>query len=200
MTVVAETNEPGGDATARSARPRHLIVTVYGLYARSDGGWLSGAFIKRGWSVNAGRKTTMLIAAVLIVPTILAPTAPNMWTAVVIVGIAAASHQWWSANIFTLSSDMFPRYAIGSVVGIGGFAGAMGGTAFQYVTGHVLQANGNNYTPIFVVCGLAFVADHRWIMDGGTRRDRRAVRRNLGGGPAWRIAPVDQSCGRDERP
>src|SRR5262249_56543572 len=91
------------------------------------GGWFSGALVKRGWSVNAGRKTTMLIAALLIVPTVLAPSAPNMWTAVVIVGIAAASHQWWSANIFTLASDMFPRRAVGSVVGIGGFFGAVTG-------------------------------------------------------------------------
>jgi ACS family hexuronate transporter-like MFS transporter len=80
-----------------------------------------------------------------------------MWTAVLIVGVAAASHQWWSANIYTLSSDMFPRETIGSVVGIGGFFGAVGGFAFQRITGLVLQANGNNYAPIFVVCGFAYV-------------------------------------------
>jgi ACS family hexuronate transporter-like MFS transporter len=121
------------------------------------GGWLSGAFMKRGWSVNKARKITMLIAALLIVPTAFAPTMTGLWASVLIVGLAAAAHQWWSANIFTLSSDMFPREAVGTVVGIGGFFGAMGGVLFQRVTGLVLQSNGNNYVPIFVVCGSAYV-------------------------------------------
>ena len=132
----------------------YLIADVGSVF----GGWLSGFFIKRGWSVNAGRKVTMLIAALLIVPTIFAPSAPTMWIAVLIVALAAAAHQWWSANIFTLSSDMFPRRAIGSVVGIGGFFGAAGGVLFQRATGWVLQNNGSNYTPVFVVCGLAYVS------------------------------------------
>ncbi|MEO8580299.1 MAG: MFS transporter, partial [Gemmatimonadales bacterium] len=84
--------------------------------------------------------------------------APNMWAAVLIVAVAAAAHQAWSANVYTLASDMFPKYAVGSVVGIGAFAGAMGGVAFQRITGRVLQANGSNYAPIFVWCGLAYVA------------------------------------------
>ena len=132
----------------------YLIADVGSVF----GGWLSGFFIKRGWSVNAGRKVTMLIAALLIVPTIFAPSAPTMWIAVLIVALAAAAHQWWSANIFTLSSDMFPRRAIGSVVGIGGFFGAAGGVLFQRATGWLLQNNGSNYTPVFVVCGLAYVS------------------------------------------
>jgi len=145
-----------GIKLAQVAAP--LIV----IYLMADvgsvfGGWLSGAFIKRGWSVNAGRKTTMLIAALLIVPTMFAPTATNMWLAVFIVGVAAAAHQWWSANIFTIPSDTFPGFAVGSVVGIGGFFGAAGGFLFQRATGWLLQRNGSNYTPIFVVCGLAYV-------------------------------------------
>jgi ACS family hexuronate transporter-like MFS transporter len=131
----------------------YLLADVGSVF----GGWLSGAFIKRGWSVNAARKTTMLIAALLIVPTMTAPSATNMWVAIVIVGVAAAAHQWWSANIFTLPSDMFPRYAVGSVVGIGGFFGAVGGVLFQRGTGWLLQHNGSNYTPIFLVCGFAYV-------------------------------------------
>jgi MFS transporter, ACS family, hexuronate transporter len=132
------------------------------IYLMADGGsvfggWLSGAFIKRGWSVNAARKTTMLVAALIIVPTMFAPSAHNMWVAVVIVGVAAAAHQWWSANMFTMSTDMFPRYAVGSVVGIGGFFGALGGVLFQRATGWILQHNGSNYTSVFVVCGLAYV-------------------------------------------
>jgi len=121
------------------------------------GGWLSGAFIKRGWSLNKARKITMLIAALLIVPTMVAPMMSNLWAAVAIVSLAAAAHQWWSANLFTLTSDMFPRHAVGSVVGVGGFFGALAGVGFQRLTGLILQGNGNNYTPIFVMCGLAYV-------------------------------------------
>lgn len=131
----------------------YLLADVGSVY----GGWLSGAFIRRGWSVNAGRKIAMLIAAVIIIPTMFAPAATNMWVAVTIVGVAAAAHQWWSANIFTLTSDMFPRFAVGSVVGIGGFFGAVGGVLFQRATGWVLQHNGSNYTPVFLACGFAYV-------------------------------------------
>ena len=73
------------------------------------------------------------------------------------VSVAAAAHQWWSANLFTLASDMFPRRAVGSVVGLGGFAGAVGGVLFQRATGAVLQANGSDYRPVFLFCGLAYV-------------------------------------------
>jgi ACS family hexuronate transporter-like MFS transporter len=131
----------------------YLLADVGSVY----GGWLSGAFIRRGRSVNAGRKLAMLIAAVIIIPTMFAPAAANMWVAVTIVGVAAAAHQWWSANIFTLTSDMFPRFAVGSVVGIGGFFGAVGGVLFQRATGWVLQHNGSNYTPVFLACGFAYV-------------------------------------------
>ena len=135
------------------------IIVVYLIADAGSigGGWISSALIKRGWSVNWARKTTMLAMALLIVPTTLASHAPTMWTAVLIVAVAAAAHQAWSANVYTLASDMFPKFAVGSVVGIGAFAGAMGGVLFQRVTGRVLQANGSNYTPIFVVCGLAYV-------------------------------------------
>jgi ACS family hexuronate transporter-like MFS transporter len=121
------------------------------------GGWVSSTLIKRGWSVNRARKTAMLIAALLIVPTMFAPHAKSLWVAVAIVSVAAAAHQWWSANIFTTASDMFPRRAVASVVGIGGFAGAMGGVLFQRATGRILEATNNNYSIIFMVCGLAYV-------------------------------------------
>ncbi len=139
-----------------------LALPLVAIYLLADvgsvgGGWLSGALIKRSWTVNAARKVTMLIAALLIVPTMLAPRVDGLWISVAIVGLAAAAHQWWSANLFTLASDMFPRPALGSVVGVGGFAGAIGGVLFQRITGIVLQNNGNNYAPIFVVCGLAYV-------------------------------------------
>ncbi len=136
------------------------LVVIYFIadFGSVFGGWLSGFLIKRGWSPNAGRKTTMLIAASIIVPTMFAPRVENLWTAVIIVGIAAAAHQWWSANMFTLASDMFPRHAVGTVVGIGGFTGALTGFGFQRLTGWILQSNGSNYTPVFLMCGFAYLS------------------------------------------
>jgi MFS transporter, ACS family, hexuronate transporter len=135
-----------------------IVVYLVADVGSVGGGWLSGALIKRGWTVNRARKTAMLAMALLIVPTALAPLAGSMWTAVLIVSVAAAAHQAWSANVYTLASDMFPRAAVGSVVGIGAFAGAMGGVLFQRATGRILEANGNDYTPIFLICGLAYVS------------------------------------------
>jgi ACS family hexuronate transporter-like MFS transporter len=134
-----------------------IVVYLVADVGSVGGGWLSSALIARGWSVNRARKTTMLVMACLIVPTAFAPLAPNMWAAVLIVAVAAAAHQAWSANVFTLASDMFPRSAVGSVVGIGAFAGAMGGVVFQRVTGRILDANGHDYAPIFAVCGGAYL-------------------------------------------
>ncbi len=135
-----------------------IVVYVVADVGSVGGGWLSSTLIKRGWTVNRARKTAMLAMALLIVPTAFAPLAGSLWAAVAIVSVAAAAHQAWSANVYTLASDMFPRAAVGSVVGIGAFAGGIGGWAFQRVTGRILQANGNDYTPIFVICGLAYVS------------------------------------------
>lgn len=139
-----------------------VAAPLIAIYLLADvgsvgGGWIAGFFMRRGWSLNRARKTTMLIAALAIVPTMFAPAASTLWVTVAVVGLAAAAHQWWSTNLFTLPSDMFPQRAIGTVVGIGGFAGAASGFFFQRATGAVLQANGNNYTPVFLFCGLAYV-------------------------------------------
>ena len=135
------------------------LITVYVIadVGSIGGGWLSSGLLKRGWSVNRARKTAMLLMALAIVPTALAPHAGSMWTAVLIVSLAAAAHQGWSANVYTLASDMFPPSAVASVSGIGGFAGAMGGVLFQWLTGRILDATGGNYASIFVVCGFAYV-------------------------------------------
>jgi ACS family hexuronate transporter-like MFS transporter len=137
--------------------PPLIVVYLVADVGSVGGGWLSSALIKRGWTVNRARKTAMLAMALLIVPTALTPLASGLWTAVLLVAVAAAAHQAWSANVYTLASDMFPRMAVGSVVGIGAFAGAMGGFLFQLATGRILDANGKNYTPIFAICGLAYV-------------------------------------------
>ena len=120
------------------------------------GGWIAGRFIKRGWSVNRARKGAMLICACAVVPIVFASHAASLWTAVVLVGLATAGHQGWSANVFTLTSDMFPRHAVGSVVGLGGLAGAVGGMLIATFTGFLLQTTGS-YVPVFIMAGSAYL-------------------------------------------
>ena len=120
------------------------------------GGWLAGRLIRRGWSVNRARKTAMATCAIAVVPIVLAAKADNLWLAVALIGLATAAHQGWSANVFTLASDMFPRRAVASVVGIGGFAGAVGGMLIANFTGFLLQATGS-YAPVFVMAGSAYL-------------------------------------------
>ena len=103
------------------------------------------------------RKMAMLICALLVVPILYAPFTTNMWVVVGLVGLAAAAHQGWSANLFTLPSDIFPKAAVGSVVGIGGMVGSMGGVLFQLLTGYIVKAT-NSYIPLFIIAGLAYVA------------------------------------------
>jgi ACS family hexuronate transporter-like MFS transporter len=122
------------------------------------GGWLSSTFIKRGWSINRSRKTAMLICALMVTPIIFAANVKNLWVAVALIGIAAAAHQGWSCNLFTTTSDMFPRQAVGSVVGIGGMAGALGGATMAVATGYILQSTGQNYSIIFTIAGTLYLA------------------------------------------
>jgi ACS family hexuronate transporter-like MFS transporter len=144
-----------------------LTLTALGppliaIYLMADvgsigGGWLAARFIKRGWSVNRARKGAMLICALAVTPIVFAAHASSLWVAVVLVGLATAGHQGWSANVFTLTSDMFPRHAVGSVVGIGGFAGAVGGMLISTFTGFLLQTTGS-YVPVFIMAGSAYLA------------------------------------------
>jgi MFS transporter, ACS family, hexuronate transporter len=134
------------------------LITVYLIadVGSVAGGWISSAMIKRGVTINRARKTAMLICALAVVPVVFAAKASNVWVAVLLVGLAAAAHQGWSANIFTTSSDMFPRKAVGSVVGIGGMAGAVGGMLISKVVGYILQSTGS-YVPIFIIAGSAYL-------------------------------------------
>ena len=120
------------------------------------GGWLSSALMKRGWSVNAGRKTAMLICALAVVPMMFAAGATSIYTAVALVSLAAAAHQGWSANLFTMASDMFPRKAVGSVVGLGGMAGAVGGMLIAKLTGYILESTGS-YMPVFLIAAFTYL-------------------------------------------
>ena len=120
------------------------------------GGWLSSSLIKRGWTINAGRKLAMLICALAVVPIVFAAQTSNLWVAVALIGVAAAAHQGWSCNLFTTTSDMFPRRAVGSVVGIGGMAGAVGGMMIARLVGEILERTGS-YVPIFIIAASAYL-------------------------------------------
>ncbi len=130
------------------------------VYAVSDigsiaGGWLSSKLIRIGVSVNRARKMTMFLASLLVLPVMFAMYADNLWLAVAIVGAATAGHQAFSANLYTFPSDVFPKRAVASVVGIGGTAGAIGGMLMAKYAGWVLDGIGG-YTPIFMVAGTVY--------------------------------------------
>jgi ACS family hexuronate transporter-like MFS transporter len=138
-----------------------LGLPLIAIYVTADvgsiaGGWLAGYLIRRGWSANRARKGAMLACALCVVPIVFAAKASHMWVAVALIGLATAGHQGWSANLFTLSSDLFPRRAVASVVGIGGFAGAVGGMLIATFAGFLLQATGS-YVPLFIMAGSAYL-------------------------------------------
>ncbi len=134
-----------------------LIVIYAGATVGSLlGGWFSGWLMKHGWTVNASRKTAMFVCACGAVPIVFAAHAASLWVAVGILALSTASHQGWSANLFTLSSDMFPRRAVGSVTGIIGMAGALGGMLIAEVVGYLLQKTGS-YSLIFAIAGCAYL-------------------------------------------
>ena len=136
----------------------YAIVTVLSI----AGGWVTGYLTRRGHSVSAARKMTMLACACAVLP-ILLVTRTSDWGAVLLIGLAGAAHQAWSANLFTSASDMFPEGAVGSVVGLGGMAGSLGGILFPIYSGQLLdrfQAAGNitaGYAILFGVCGSAYL-------------------------------------------
>jgi ACS family hexuronate transporter-like MFS transporter len=136
--------------------PPFLVIYLLADVGSIAGGWLSSHLIMRGASVNAGRKTAMLICALCVMPVALVTQLSNMWYAVLLVGLAAAAHQGWSANLFTTASDMFPKQAVGSVVGLGGMTGALGAMLILKITGYVLTATGS-FTILFIIAGSAYV-------------------------------------------
>jgi ACS family hexuronate transporter-like MFS transporter len=136
------------------------LVIVYSVSTVGSigGGWISSSLLNKGKSPNVSRKTAMLICALCVVPVIAAPFIHHLWLVVALVGLATAAHQGWSANLFTLPSDMFPKAAVGSVIGIGGMSGAIGGALLQVATGYIVKIT-NSYVPLFVVaCGAYLLA------------------------------------------
>jgi ACS family hexuronate transporter-like MFS transporter len=140
---------------------KEIGIPIMVVYLISDvgsvaGGWLSSWLIKRGKSVNTARKLAMLACAVSVIPVVFAARIESMWTVVLLIGLAAAAHQGFSANLYTLTSDMFPSRAVGSVVGIGGMAGAIGGLVIAKVVGRALQRTGSYQIP-FLIAGVAYL-------------------------------------------
>ena len=134
------------------------LIAIYLLadVGSIGGGWLAGRLIKRGWSVNRARKGAMLVCAMCVTPIVFAVGAAELWVAVLLIGLATAGHQGWSANVFTLTSDLFPRHAVASVVGLGGLAGAVGGMLISTFVGFLLQTTGS-YVPVFIVAATAYL-------------------------------------------
>lgn len=136
--------------------PPLVVIYLAADLGSIGGGWIAGIFMKLGWTLNRARKTAMFCCACCVVPVVFAASVASLWSAVALIGLAAAAHQGWSANLFTLASDMFPRRAVASVVGIGGFGGSIGGMVIATFTGFLLQFTGS-YVPVFVMAGSAYL-------------------------------------------
>jgi ACS family hexuronate transporter-like MFS transporter len=139
----------------RLGLPLIVIYTAAGA-GSIFGGWLSSTLLRRGWTTNAARKTAILACALMVTPMIFGATVSSTWTAVWIVSLAAAGHQGWAANLFACLSDLFPKNAVSSAVGLTGFGGSIGGMCAATTTGYILQTTGS-YVPVFVWAGVAYL-------------------------------------------
>lgn len=140
---------------------KHLGPPLVCIYLLADlgsiiGGWFSSSLIKSGWRVHSARKAAMLVCAICVMPVIYVPHTSNQWIAVALLGLAAACHQGFAANVFTLPSDMVPRRAVGSVVGISGMAGGLGGALFNSAIGRIIDAK-HSYLVPFVIAGTIYL-------------------------------------------
>jgi ACS family hexuronate transporter-like MFS transporter len=133
-----------------------IIVYNISVVGSIGGGWLPTPFRRLGLSPNYSRLAAMLVCASLVVPIFTAASVTSMWTAIALIGVAAGAHQGWSANLFTTTSDMFPRSAVGAVVGIGGMAGSVGSALFAFLAGHILQLT-HSYVILFGIASGAYL-------------------------------------------
>jgi MFS transporter, ACS family, hexuronate transporter len=134
------------------------LIVIYNCAALGGilGGWIPGRFLRRGWSLNRARKTAMLICALMVTPIVMGATVQSLWGAVALICLATAGHQGWSANMFTVASDLFPKNTVASVVGVGGVGGAIGGALIATFAGFLLQLT-HSYVPLFVIAGSAYL-------------------------------------------
>jgi ACS family hexuronate transporter-like MFS transporter len=149
------------DLNIKQFVPDFLVIYLMADVGSIGGGWLSSHLLKRGWSVNAARKTAMLVCVLGVLPVTLATQVSSLWMAIVLVGLATASHQGWSSNLYTSISDMFPKHAVATVAGIGGTAGAIGAILLLKLTSVLFDSSASNnqtYTVLFIIAGAAYLA------------------------------------------
>jgi ACS family hexuronate transporter-like MFS transporter len=145
---------------------KEVVLPLIVIYAVSSvggiaGGWISSNFIKRGKSIDFARKTTILMCALIVLPIMLISHTANLWIAVGLIAIAAAGHQGWASNIFTIVSDIYPKKAVGSMMGLSGFAGAVGGALSATFVGLLLESTGS-YFFIFLVASSVYIIN--WLI------------------------------------
>jgi MFS transporter, ACS family, hexuronate transporter len=133
-----------------------MIIFFVSSFGGIAGGWLSSALLRRGWSVNAARKTALLVCALCVLPVFTTPLQAGLWPAIALVTLAAAAHCGYAANLYTLVSDTVPRQAVGSVVGIGGMAGSVAGMFFAQLVSRVLDYTHNNYSVPFCLAASTY--------------------------------------------
>jgi ACS family hexuronate transporter-like MFS transporter len=133
-----------------------MLIYIVADVGAIAGGWLSGRFMNRGWTVNRARKTTLFICSLLVVPVFYSALTDNKWVAAILITLAASGHQAWSSNVFSLAGDMFPRRIVGSLTGCAGLCSTISSMALLFVTGKVLKFTGN-YLPIFILASMAYV-------------------------------------------
>lgn len=134
-----------------------IVIYVVSMGGSVFGGWMSSFMIRRGKNSLKARKQTIFLMALLVVPIFFASLTSNLWTAVILIAMATFAHQGYAANIFTVVSDIFPKNAIGSVTGMAGFAGAVGGVLFSGMAGLILEFTGSYYV-IFALASVAYLA------------------------------------------
>jgi len=144
--------------TPTQAGFRVSVVYAMAIVGSIGGGWLAAKLLGRGLGLDAARKTSLLVCALCVLPVFAASFAANSWMAVILVGLAAAAHQGWSANLYTFVSDTMPKRAVSSVVGLGGFAAGIASMGNAQIVGYVLTVTHNNYVPIFVWASTMYVA------------------------------------------
>ena len=148
---------PKGDAgILATIGPALILVYLLADVGSIAGGWFSSHLIKRGWSVNAARKTTLLAAALCALPLVSVASIDNTLVVVALIGLGTAGHQAFSSNIFAMISDLYPRRAIATVAGMGGLAGSIGGILIAQATGWTLELTGS-YVPIVIYAGLGYL-------------------------------------------
>jgi len=139
-----------------SLGPPLVVIYMMTSVGSIASGWLSGFLLRRGWSVNASRKTALLVSALCVVPVFFAALTSNLWVATILIGLAAAAHMGWAANLFTMVADMFPKEVVASIVAVGVMFGAVSALTFAQLTGFILQTTGR-YWPLFAIASSAYL-------------------------------------------